>query len=101
MSCNKRVLSPEKEYEILKKTYRFLKYKRALVEEPKWVHYKYYRTYQSAENALKDIRKNYGNAVDYPGYGNIENEKLYSHIIPTITIARFKIIKRNQNNGNN
>lgn len=90
-----KILSPDKEYEILRKEYVFDKYQRKLMYEPYWRHYKYYKTYNSAQNAIIDIRKNYKYPLDYPGYGNIESEKLYPHITPQIRISRFKIIKKN------
>ena len=84
-----------KEYEVQVKWYIFEKYTRK--QRPssftEWHHHKYYSTIEGALDAIRDIRKQ-SYCVDYPGYGNIENEKKYSHIKPTLNIYRYRIVKR-------
>jgi hypothetical protein len=86
-----------KEFEVLRITYRWDKYGRKLSNEPKWHHYRYYKTLNSALDAIKDIRNSrYDKAYyDYPAMnGGIEHERKYPHIKPTITIHRYKIARR-------
>jgi len=83
-----------KTYEVETKEYRFDKYKRTLLNEPRWEHYRYYINERAAQNATRDIRKSMYCRFDYPAMGNEENEKLYPHIKPTITIRRYRIVKR-------
>jgi hypothetical protein len=78
-----------KPIEVLYKEYMFTKYTRKLRFEPRWRHFKYYSTLHGANDALLVFKK-YGKR-DYPG---ADYEKDYPHITPTITITRYKIIKR-------
>lgn len=82
-----------KPYEVFQKRYIWDKYSRVIRNNPKWVHYKYYDTLEGALQAIKDLRCNlYHNGVqDYPGESR---ETEYPHIIPTLTIERFKAGKR-------
>jgi hypothetical protein len=86
-----------KEFEVLQITYRWDKYTRKLINDPRWKHYKYYKTLKSALDAVKDFRKSIYDKIyyDYPAMGGgIENEKKYPNIKPNITINRYKAIKR-------
>lgn len=80
-----------KEYEVLAIEYKYDKYSRKLRFKPKWSHLKYYKTLESALDAVKDFRKSKYDEYyyDYP-----HNEKEYPHLKPTITIKRYKVIKR-------
>ena len=84
-----------KQFEILVKSYRFSKYERKLLNEPKWRHKKHYYTLNGAQDAIKELRKVADSLMlkDYPAMGDPEREKLYPNITPTITLTRFKIIK--------
>ena len=69
-----------KEFEVLRITYRWDKYGRKLSNEPKWHHYKYYKTLNSALDAVRDFRNSWYDKVyyDYPAMTTgIENEKEY------------------------
>lgn len=90
----------KKPFEILCKSYRFDKYTRKLKNAPEWEHYKYYKTLEGAEDAIKAFRNSrYDMAYrDYPSMGNIENEAKYPRIKPTITVKRYMIIERDFNN---
>lgn len=86
-----------KEFEVLRITYRWDKYTRKLSNEPKWHHYKYYKTLNSALDAVKDFRNSWYDKAyyDYPSLGKgIENEEKYPHLKPTITIHRYKAVRR-------
>lgn len=86
-----------KEFEVLRITYRWDKYTRKLNNNPSWSHYKYYKTLSAAHNAAKAFRGNWFDKVyyDYPALSNgIANEILYPHIKPTITIHRYKVVRR-------
>lgn len=86
-----------KEFEVLRITYRWDKYTRKLSNEPKWHHYKYYKTLNSALDAVKDFRNSWYDKAyyDYPALGKgIENEEKYPHLKPTITIHRYKAVRR-------
>ena len=85
-----------KPFEVLCKEYIFDKYSRVIKNEPKWRHFKYYRTVAGANDACKEFRNSWYDKVyrDYPSMGSIENELKYPHIKPTITIKRYKIIER-------
>jgi hypothetical protein len=88
-----------KKFEVLRKSYRWDKYSRNLINEPKWYHYKYYKTLDSAMDAVKDFRNSlYDKAYyDYPAmHGGIEQENEYPKIKPTITIHRYKVDKRKE-----
>ncbi len=83
-----------KEFEVLIITYRWDKYSRKLINEPKWHHYKYYKTLNSALDAARDIRSNWY-YKDYPAMnGGIEQEQKYPHIKPTIVMHRYKAARR-------
>ncbi len=86
----------KREYEILSKTYRYDKYTRILREKPSWRHCSYYKTEQGAIDALHDLRRSWLDRAyyDYPG---TEYENTYSHIKPTISINRYKAVKRKFN----
>ena len=86
-----------KEFEVLRITYQWDKYGRKLSSEPYWHHYKYYKTLNSALDAVRDFRNSWYDKVyyDYPAMTTgIENEKEYPHITPTITIHRYKAARR-------
>ena len=86
-----------KEFEVLRITYRWDKYTRKLSNEPKWHHYKYYKTLNSALDAVKDFRNSWYDKAyyDYPALGGgIEHEQKYPHLKPTITIHRYKAVRR-------
>ncbi len=85
-----------KEFEVLYKHYVFDKYTRKLDKEYPWRHYRYYKTLQSAKDAIRDFRNSISDKLhrDYPAMGNVENEKKYPHIKPVINIKRYKIIRR-------
>lgn len=91
---NEEIKAINKSYEILKQEFRFDKYKRQLLNEPQWKHYKFYKTERAAEMALKDIRVGFNCYFDYPSMGNLANEIIYPHIKPTITITRYRVSKR-------
>lgn len=82
-----------KEYEVLRKTYRWDKYTRQISNLPHWRHYRYYKTLESAYDAIRDIRDGFYDKAyyDYPG---AHNEERFPHIKPTITIHRYKVSKR-------
>lgn len=82
-----------KEYEVLMIHYKFDKYRRVLINSPKWVHYKYYKTIDSCLDALKDLRTSIYDGAYY-NYPSIEQEKKYFNIKPSINIKRYKFIKR-------
>ena len=87
----------EKEFEVLRITYSWDKYTRKLSNEPKWHHYKYYKTLNSALDAVRDFRNSWYDKAyyDYPALcGGIEQEQKYPHIKPTITIHRYKVARR-------
>lgn len=87
----------DKDFEVLQITYRYDKYSRRLINEPKWHHYKYYKTLNSALDAVLDFRNSWSDKAyyDYPAmFGGIEQEKKYPHIKPTITIHRYKAVRR-------
>ena len=78
-------------------TYRWDKYARKLINEPKWSHYKYYKTLTSALDAVRDYRNSWSDKVyyDYPAMTiGIENEKKYPQFKPTIMIRRYKVARR-------
>lgn len=83
----------KKPFEVLFISYRFDKYARKLINKPDWLHWRYYETLEGANDAL-EVFRNRVSKVDYPSMGNIENEKKYSHLKPTITIYRYMVIKR-------
>lgn len=85
-----------KPFEVLCKEYRFDKYSRMIKNEPKWRHYKYYQTFEGANDAIKAFRNSWYDKVyrDYPSMGNVENEAKYPHIKPTITVKRYMVIER-------
>ena len=86
-----------KEFEVLRITYSWDKYTRKLSNEPKWHHYKYYKTLNSALDAVRDFRNSWYDKAyyDYPALGGgIEHEQKYPHITPTITIHRYKAVRR-------
>ena len=89
----------KKPFEILCKSYRFDKYTRQLMNTPEWLHNKYYKKLEGAEDAIKAFRNSWYDMVyrDYPSMGNIENEAKYPHIKPTITVKRYMIIERDFN----
>jgi hypothetical protein len=73
-------------------SYIWDKYSRKLINRPTWRRHRDYQTIDSAKDAIKDFRSQV-NIWDYPALGNIENEKKYPNLTPTITIYRYKIIK--------
>lgn len=87
-----------KEYELQVRQYRFDKYERKYNGDSysgsQWIHQKYYKTLQGAQDAIKHFRSYKSPYYDYPAMGNPENEKKYPHIKPTITAIRYRIIKR-------
>ena len=86
-----------KEFEVLRITYSWDKYTRKLSNEPKWHHYKYYKTLNTALDAVKDFRNSWYDKAyyDYPALGGgIEHEQKYPHLKPTITIHRYKAVRR-------
>ena len=86
-----------KEFEVLRITYSWDKYTRKLSNEPKWHHYKYYKTLNSALDAVRDFRNSWYDKAyyDYPALGGgIEHEQKYPHLKPTITIHRYKAVRR-------
>lgn len=88
-----------KEFEVLRITYRWDKYGRKLSNKPNWHHYRYYKTLNSALNAVRDFRNSWYDKVyrDYPAMDvGIENEQKYPHIKPTITIRRYKAVRRDE-----
>jgi hypothetical protein len=48
-----------KPFEIITKEYIFDKSSRILKRKPYWRHYRYYKTFLDAENAIKDIRNSF------------------------------------------
>jgi hypothetical protein len=85
-----------KEFEVQRIQYKYDKYTRKRLGVPKWKHFKYYRSLQGATDALRDLRRSFYDAAyyDYPAMGNPLDEALYPHIKPTITINRYRAIKR-------
>lgn len=84
----------KKEFEVLVIEYTFEKYTRVLRFEPKWRHYRYYKTLEAAEMALMVFRKK-DSYCDYPSFGRgKEVEGQYPNIKPTINISRFKACRR-------
>lgn len=67
-----------KEFEILHIHYVFDKYTRLLINFPQWKHRKYYKTHNSAMNAIIDLRNSWYNKTyyDYPAMG-----KKFFHIL--------------------
>lgn len=76
-----------KKYEVLKKTYVFNE-NRCIINNPEWNHYKYYRTYDGALQAVNDFRRNFFKNRRYIKY-EIDNGKK-----TVIFLERFKAIKR-------
>ncbi len=82
-----------KPYEVQIICYRWGKYSKQLVNLPQWKHYRYYNTHQGASDALRDLRRSpyHNKRVDYPGSNS---EARFPHIKPTLSLYRFKVIKR-------
>lgn len=88
------------QYQVEKITYKWNKYTREIRNRQKWKVYRKYKTLQAAQNALKDLRNSpYDKLLyDYPAMDKeIENEKKYPYILPTITINRYKITEHENN----
>jgi len=86
-----------KEFEVLRITYSWFKYDRVLNNIPTWNHYKYYKNAAAAYDAVRDFRRSWYDKAyyDYPALNNgVENEIKYPHIKPTITIFRYKVVRR-------
>ena len=86
-----------KEFEVIRITYSWYKYTRKLMHKPAWEHYRYYKTISAALDAIKEFRNSWYDKVfyDYPAMlTGIENEKRYPHIKPTLTIYRYKAVRR-------
>lgn len=78
-----------KEFEVLRKQYRFDPYLRKLIKESEWSHYKYYKTLNSALEGCNRIRKS-NSKIDWDESYEIE----FPHIKPRIIIYRFKAVRR-------
>jgi len=80
----------KKEFEVQYRYYTFFKYNRKLKHKSDgWLHFKYYKTINGAIDSLKEFRKK--GVWDYPGE-SIESN--YPKLIPTLTIRRYRIVKR-------
>ncbi len=84
-----------KQWEVQRQQYKFNKYARTLIRIYQWRRYRRYYSEQSAIDATRDFRRSESDIAykDYPGMGNPENEAKYSHILPSINIYRYRIIK--------
>jgi hypothetical protein len=82
-----------KKFEVQVKHYIWDKYSRVLKHNPKWLHYRYYNTYDSGLDALRDFRRSIYDKwyYDYPG---ADREKEFPNIKPTINIKRYRLIER-------
>lgn len=76
-----------KEYDIQVKWYTYDKFTRKLEYRPTWMHWKFYKSLQSATDAIRDHRRILPKYEGRREYGNGTKEEY-------ITIRRYRIVKR-------
>lgn len=79
-----------KEWEVLKRRYCFDKHYRTIEFDSGWRHYKYYKTEQGGEDALRDLRRSLYNTREFRLTEWCKRNRIRS----TINIYRYKLIRR-------